>query len=155
LTFRIEPFPRVAAVPLSRLHGACFPTDPWDVTAITEIMGIVGFFGRIAWEAETPAGFALALGLGEECELLSLGVVRERRRAGIGSALVASVCSEARLRGADCVVLEVAADNMAARALYAARGFIPVGHRRNYYRQKERAVDAVVLRLSLATVSLS
>jgi len=150
VTLRIEPLPEAAADPLSTLHRACFPADPWDAPAIAEIMRMAGFFGRIAWAAEAPAGFALALSLGEECELLSLGVVRERRRAGIGSALLGSVCSEALRLGAECVVLEVAVDNEAARALYTARGFIPVGRRRNYYRQQERSMDALVLRLALA-----
>jgi ribosomal-protein-alanine N-acetyltransferase len=155
VTLRIEPLPGGAAGPLSRLHLACFPEDPWDAAAITKIMGMVGFFGRIAWEDKTPSGFALALGLGEECEILALGVVSERRRAGIGSALVDSICCEAQQRGADRVLLEVAVDNVAARALYAARGFIQVGCRRCYYRQNDRLVDALVLRLALAKAAPS
>jgi len=150
VTLRIEQLSGAAVGPLSTLHRACFPEDPWDASAITKIMDMAGFFGRIAWGGETPAGFALALGLGAECEILALGVVRERRRAGIGSALVDSICSEARQLDADCVLLEVAVDNMAALALYAARGFIQVGRRRNYYRRNERSVDAFVLRLTLA-----
>ena len=121
---------------------------------MTKVMGMAGFFGRIAWEGQTPTGFALALGLGEECEILALGVVGERRRAGVGSALVDSICREAQQRGADRVLLEVAVDNAAARAFYVARGFIEVGRRRNYYRQEKRLVDALVLRLTLAKCSL-
>lgn len=153
MTRRLEPVSLGMAEALSILHGACFHEDPWDLGAVGAMMGIAGFFGRIAWEDEEPAGFILALDLGGECEILSLGVVPERRRAGIGSALLASVCLEARLRGAISVVLEVAADNLAARALYAVRGFISVGCRPNYYRQAGRSVDALVLRLALASPS--
>ena len=155
MTRRVEPVYRAAAGPLSTLHRACFPDDAWDVAAITGVMGIPGFFGRIAWEDEMPAGFALALDLGKECELLSLGVVPARRRAGIGLALLDAVCCEVRRRGADCIALEMAVDNGAARALYTARGFTPVGRRRNYYRQRGRLVDALILRLALATASLA
>jgi len=151
MTLRIEPVSRAAAGPLSLLHRVCFPEDPWDVPAIAEIMGIPGFFGQIALGNEAPAGFALALDLGGECEILSLGVVPDRRRAGIGIALLDSICVVAGLRRAECVKLEVAVDNAAARALYAREGFTVVGCRRNYYCQRGRLVDALILRRVLVT----
>ena len=151
---RLQPPSRVLAGPLSMLHCACFPEDPWNSLAIVEIMNITGFFGRIAWANEMPVGFVLALNLGQEYEILSLGVLPERRREGIGSTLLDSVCSEGRRRGAECIVLEVAEDNRAALALYISRGFRPVGHRRNYYLQASRRVDALVLQLALANVMI-
>jgi [ribosomal protein S18]-alanine N-acetyltransferase len=147
---RIEPISPAIAGALSMLHGACFREDPWDLPAIVGIMGIAAFFGWIAWEAEQPIGFVLAFDLGEECEILSLGVLPERRRAGWASALLAAACMEAKQREARSVVLEVAADDEAARGLYAARGFVPVGCRPNYYRRSGRCVDAFILRLPLA-----
>jgi [ribosomal protein S18]-alanine N-acetyltransferase len=147
---RIEPISPAMAGALSILHRACFREDPWDTPAIVGIMGIPGFFGWIAWEDEQPIGFVLASDLGEECEILSLGVLPEQRRAGSASALLASVCAEAKQREARSVVLEVAADNKAARGLYAARGFVSVGYRPNYYRRGGRRVDALILRLTLA-----
>src|SRR5216683_3675412 len=151
MTRRIEPVSRVAAGPLSLLHQVCFPEDPWDIPAIAGIMGIPGFFGQIAWGKEAPAGFVLALDLGNECEILSLGVAPDQRRAGIGMALLDSVCFAASLRGAECVALEVAVDNAAARALYAREGFTVLGRRRNYYCQRGRLVDALILRRALVT----
>jgi [ribosomal protein S18]-alanine N-acetyltransferase len=154
MNHRVEPVSRVAACPISILHRACFPEDPWDAAAIGQIMGIPAFFGLIGWADEVPVGFALALDLGAECEVVSLGVMRARRRSGIGSLLVDSVCCEARRRGADCVVLEVAVDNEPARALYAGRSFTVIGRRRNYYRRAAGLVDALVLRVALATASV-
>ena len=142
------------AGPVSMLHCACFPEDPWNSLAIAEIMNMTGFFGQIAWVDEMPVGFALALDLGEECEILALGVVSRRRREGVGSALLASVCFEARVRGAERIVLEVAANNNAALSLYTGLGFIPVGHRRDYYRQAGRRGDALVLRRALVDVTI-
>jgi len=154
LSLRIEPASRLAAGLLSILHCACFPEDPWSFGATTKTMAIAGFFGRIAWEDATPAGFALALDLGDECEVLSLGVVPARRRAGIGSALLEALCIEARLRGAKSIVLEVAVDNVAALGLYAARGFVHVGRRSGYYLKENHKVDALVSRLELANPSI-
>jgi ribosomal-protein-alanine N-acetyltransferase len=146
----IEPVSCFMAGALEMLHGVCFPEDPWRSPALAEIIGMAGFFGRIAWEGEVPAGFALALDLRNECEILSLGVLPERRGEGIGMALLDSICVEARRRGAERIVLEVAVDNIAALALYAVRGFIPVGRRGNYYRRMGHSADALVLRLALA-----
>ena len=151
---RFEPLSKVMAGPVSMLHCACFPEDPWNSLAIAEIMNVAGFFGHIAWVDEMPAGFALALHLGEECEILALGVLPSRRREGIGSALLDAICVEGSLRGARRIVLEVAVDNRAALSVYTARGFIQVGHRWNYYRQAGSRGDALVLRRALADVTL-
>ena len=113
---------------------------------MAKVLAIAGFFGRMAWEDGQLAGFALALDLGGECEILSLGVLPRLRRAGIGSALLGSVCEEALQRGAQCIFLEVGADNTAARALYAAQGFAQISRRLNYYRRTAGLVDALVLR---------
>ena len=154
MTPRVEPLPRGAVGPISLLHGACFPDDPWDAGAIEQIMGIPGFFGRVGWAKTAPVGFALALALGEEAEIVSLGVLPEHRRSGIGSALLDAICGEARLRSAERVVLEMASDNEAASALYVGRGFTVVGLRRNYYRRTERLVDALILQVQLPTALL-
>jgi len=137
---------------VSMLHCACFPEDPWNPQAIAEIMNIAGFFGQIAWVDEMPAGFALALDLRKECEILALGVLPGWRREGIGAALLDSVCSEGSERGAECIVLEVAVDNSAALSLYTGRGFVPIGHRRKYYRQTGRRGDGLVMQRALACV---
>lgn len=142
-------------VPLSALHRICFPEEAWEPREMAKIMAIAGFFGRIAWEHDWPAGLALALDLGGECEILALGVVPELRRAGIGSALLGSIREEARRRGARQVFLEVAADNIAARALYAAQGFCQIGRRLNYYRRQAGPVDALVLSSVTTRVSAS
>ena len=143
------------AVPLSILHRTCFPEEPWEPQAMAKIMAIAGFFGRIAWEDGEPVGFALALDLAGECEILALGVLPRRRRAGTGSALLTSICGEVLRRGGHSVFLEVAADNIAGRTLYTAGGFVQIGRRLNYYRRSGGVVDALVLRRAIAHVSPS
>jgi [ribosomal protein S18]-alanine N-acetyltransferase len=152
---RLEPVPRAPgaamAVVLSQLHSSCFPNDPWPPRAMAEIVAMVGLFGRIAFENEEATGLALAQGMGEECEILALGVVPARRRAGIGSALLSAIEGECRCRGARTLFLEVAEDNIPARALYVAHGFVQIGRRANYYRRPSGHADALVLRLLLST----
>jgi ribosomal-protein-alanine N-acetyltransferase len=144
------------AGPLSQLHGTCFPDDPWPPPAMAEIIAMAGVFGHVALLSErgedaTASGFALAHRIGPECELLSLGVVPAQRRIGIGKALLAAIIEEARRRSAHTIFLEVAEDNVAGHALYAARGFVQIGRRTNYYRRPSGLADALVLRLLLTT----
>ena len=130
----ITAVPTGAAVPLSAMHRACFPEDPWDAAALERILALFGGFGYLAWRTERPVGFILARDLGGEIEILSLGVLPPWRRQGIGRALIDSVIAEAGLRRTGSIVLEVAAENEAARHLYAAFGFLQVGRRPRYYR---------------------
>jgi ribosomal-protein-alanine N-acetyltransferase len=106
-------------------------------------------FGLLAWEDAMPVGLGLGLDLGGECEILSLGVVPERRRRGIGAALLAAIGAVARRRGAQSLVLEVAEDNRAAKVLYAAHGFVMIGRRVHYYRRGRHSIAALVLRCPL------
>jgi [ribosomal protein S18]-alanine N-acetyltransferase len=151
MTLRIEAVSCAAASPVSMLHRACFPEDPWDPDAVAQIMRMPGFIGRVGWKDDLAVGFLLALHLGNETEILSIGVVPGHRRSGVGSALLDALSLEAARRAGASVVLEVAVDNAAARALYAASGFTVVGYRRNYYRRAGRSIDGLILRRALAT----
>ena len=147
---RITPIPTGAAVPLSAMHHACFPEDPWDAPVLERILALSGGLGYLAWQGDTPAGFILARDLGGEFEVLSLGVLPRWRRQGIGRGLIDAVVTQAEHDGIASIVLEVATENEAARRLYAALGFVQVGRRPRYYRQMGAGADALVLRRGTA-----
>jgi [ribosomal protein S18]-alanine N-acetyltransferase len=142
----VTPLPAGAAEPLALLHAACFPEDPWDAEALGRILALSGGFGFVAWQLDMPVGFALARDLGNECEILSLGVLPDFRRGGVGRALLRAVIGEAARHGLPSIVLEVASDNAAARGLYADAGFVTVGRRPRYYRRGGETIDALLLR---------
>jgi ribosomal-protein-alanine N-acetyltransferase len=146
---RIEPIPDGAVEALAILHAACFPDDAWSAEALARIMALSGGFGWLAWQEESPAGFILVRDLGNECEILSLGVAPRWRRKGIAQHLLATAIAEATRRALPSVVLEVAIDNDAANELYAGAGFVAVGRRARYYRRPDGRVDAMILRLAL------
>jgi tRNA threonylcarbamoyladenosine biosynthesis protein TsaB len=152
---RITTLPLTASAPLALLHRICFPDDPWDAEAMARVLTLSGCFGRLAWEGGEPCGFVLARDLGDECEILSVGVEPAARGRGVGARLMAAALAEGRRRGAASVVLEVAADNEAARRLYVGLGFSAVGHRPRYYRRPDGLADALILRLSLGDSSES
>ena len=103
-----------------------------------------------AWQEESPVGFILARDLAGEVEVLSVGVLPQWRRRGIGRALFDAVVAKAKHDGLGSIVLEVATENTAARALYAAFGFVQVGRRPGYYRQTGGRADALILRRGIS-----
>jgi [ribosomal protein S18]-alanine N-acetyltransferase len=149
VTRRIEALPPGAAEPLAIMHSACFPDDPWEAAALARLIAMTGSFGWLAWEDKNPAGFILVRDLGNECEILSLGVVPRRRRLGIAQDLLRAAIEETRRRARLSLVLEVATDNDAAGALYAGFGFIVVGRRARYYKRPDGRADALIMRLTL------
>jgi [ribosomal protein S18]-alanine N-acetyltransferase len=155
---RIAPIPYGAAEPLALMHRDCFPEDPWDAASFARLLALHGVFGYLAWLDEAASdkapnlgddalgGFILARDLGGEAEILTLCVLPRMRRLGVGRALLDAVMAEAGRRRLGSVVLEVAADNAAARLLYGATGFVRVGMRPRYYRRDHGAIDALILR---------
>lgn len=138
---------------IARLHAGCFADGlggtVWSEAAIAKILALPGTYAILAWSRAAPGdpaplGFALGRNAADEAEILSLGVVPAARRGGIGQALVRAVLARAALGGARRLYLEVAEDNPAARALYGAAGFTPVGRRPGYYRRAAGPATALV-----------
>ena len=90
------------------------------------------------------AGYVVTWLVADEAELANLAVAPDRRRQGIGRYLLDAAMAEAVAGGAASLYLEVRESNVAARALYGARGFVAVGRRASYYRNP--AEDALLLR---------
>jgi ribosomal-protein-alanine N-acetyltransferase len=136
---------------LAPLHALCFE-DAWPAPAIRDVLAMPGAFGyAVACPAAAPAGFALGRVNTDEAELLTLAIDPAWRRHGLARFLVETIGAHAAARGATRLFLEVAEDNAAARALYAAGGFVTVGRRRGYYaRRLGPAVDALTMRRDLA-----
>ena len=65
--------------------------------------------------------------------LYSLAVAPTAHGRGVGSRLLRAAEAAAAARGADCLRLEVRADNISAIRLYERRGYRSIGHRPNYY----------------------
>ena len=151
---QIAPIPEGAAALLAELHRACFPDDPWQAGALARIMALSGAFGWLAWDGDDPAGFILVRDLGNECEVLSLGVIPHQRRCGVAQALMRTAIAEARRRSLPSIVLEVAVDNEAANNLYSSLGFVTVGRRARYYNRPDGRIDALILRLAISGPTL-
>lgn len=114
------------------------------------LLATPGTFALLALVEGQPAGFVMARVAAQEAEVLSLCVLLQHRRRGIGRSLLTEAGERARGRGAETMFLEVAEDDAGARRFYDAAGFVPVGRRPGYYRRAGGArAAALVLRRQL------
>jgi ribosomal-protein-alanine N-acetyltransferase len=138
----VAPIGALALVIVAEINAACFD-ERWDRDAIAALLASPGSTGWIAQVDGGPGGYFLARAAGDEVEILSVGVLPELRRRGVGRALLAAAIARFGQRP---IFLEVAEDNAPALALYASARFLPVGRRTGYYRRAGVALDAVLLR---------
>lgn len=132
---------------LGELHARAFD-KPWSAAEIAKLLENPAVFAVVSREQE-PQGFAMAWSAAGDAELLTVAVVPEARRKGVGAALVSAAGVTALVRGSASMHLEVAEDNAAARALYAKLGYEEAGRRRDYYAGEGGFVDAIVMKRSL------
>lgn len=136
-----------AAELLGQLHARAF-AKPWSAAEVAKLMENAAVFAILARKSE-PQGFAMAWAAAGDAELLTLAVVPEARRKGVGASLVGAASAAALVRGAASMHLEVAEDNTAARALYGKLGYEEAGRRHAYYAGEGGFVDAIVMRRML------
>jgi ribosomal-protein-alanine N-acetyltransferase len=143
----IETATAAHAEALAAIHASAFPDgERWGPDAMALQLGLPGAFGYIT----AAGGMVLARVVSDEAEILTLAVDPAAQRRGLGRALLEHAIRKAAACGAATIFLEVSAANAAAQALYAGRGFRPVGRRRSYYRDGS---DALVLRASISSES--
>jgi ribosomal-protein-alanine N-acetyltransferase len=129
---------------LAALHALAFPpAERWGPAAFAAQLALPGVFGLLL----PDAGLVLARVAADEAEILTLGIVPPARRAGHGAGLLCAAETRAAGAGARTMFLDVAADNIAARALYEAAGYETVGRRTRYYAD---GADALVLAKDLS-----
>ncbi|MDX2257369.1 MAG: GNAT family N-acetyltransferase [Hyphomicrobiaceae bacterium] len=140
-----------AAADIARLHRSLFQ-PAWDEAAIRDLVyqqGVQALVAKVRLRDTGPpimVGFVVGRVAADEGEILTLGVMTELQRRGIGLMLVDGIARALTGAGATRLFLEVAADNPGAIALYRDRGFAEVGRRRGYYARPGRpAADALVL----------
>lgn len=127
---------------LAQTYARAFPeTRAWGVDEFAALLADPGTF--VTGNADA---FVLMRVVADEAEVLTLATAPEKRREGRARAVLTEAETEAARRGARVVFLEVAENNDAANALYAACGYHRIGRRPGYYTPKNgAAVAALVL----------
>ncbi len=142
---------------IRHLEDTIFPEDPWTEGMISEELAsparayfiaerlIINDLGGTADLRENTAiiGYA-GITLGLDADIMTIGVMPNARRAGVGARLVEAMLAAAREAGAERVFLEVRASNEVAQELYERHGFERIGRVRGYFRNPSE--DAVTMR---------
>ena len=135
------------------------PMRPDDVPAVAAIEGptrmdelqlrgeVERSWSRL-WVAREQDGvvvaYLVAWHVVDELHVLNVATREDRRRQGIGRALMDAVVSYASQRQVAHVLLEVRRSNRPAIELYRAVGFFAMGVRARYYPDDEDAVEMVL-----------
>ena len=138
-----------AADALAEVHAQAFDR-PWTRDDIAALLQTPATVALTADEGGEVLGFIMLHKAADEAEVSTLAVRTDARRHGVARALVEGACALLSTAGAHTLWLEVAVDNPAATALYAAVGFSAAGRRPRYYdRGNGERVDALLMRRQL------
>lgn len=145
---RVVPMTREHISALMPYERQMFGTEAWTESGYrTELADTRHRFYVVAEHGDELVGWAGVMVIGDEAQILTVGVVPDARRRGIGRALLDALIAEAVRRGAVAAFLEVRVDNEPARTLYERDGFVEIATRPGYY--DAGRVDAVVMRRDL------
>ncbi|MFC2978920.1 ribosomal protein S18-alanine N-acetyltransferase [Roseicyclus marinus] len=134
---------------MARVHAAAF-ADHGQIWSETDLAALCAAPTTHS-VAMDDMGFALIRVIAPEAEVLTIAVDPTAQGKGLGKGLLRAAMALAEQHGAETLFLEVAEDNVAARALYAGAGFTQTARRRGYYsRPGAPAVDAIVMTCSLS-----
>lgn len=135
------------AAEIAGMHAALF--DPvWDEASLASMLEHPGSTALIAKTGfpKVNVGFVIGQIAADQAEIMSVGVVKDWQRIGLGKKLIDSMVRSLAKAQAKQLFLEVAEDNASAFALYVKCGFKEVARRKGYYpRPGAAAVDAIVL----------
>ncbi|GAB4063472.1 ribosomal protein S18-alanine N-acetyltransferase [Angustibacter speluncae] len=129
------------------LEEQLFDPDTWSPETFWAELAAPGRWYVLAERAGEVVGYAGLAASGAEADVQTVAVAPSAQGTGVGRVLLDALVAEAARRGAAAVLLEVRADNVAARTLYERTGFERIGVRRRYYQPGD--VDAHVMRLRL------
>lgn len=132
---------------LAGLEQQLFADDAWsEATWWSELAGRPRRDYVVAKTSDgTIAGYAGLDLSGDVADVMTIATSPGHQGRGTGRLLLAELVRRATAHGADAVLLEVRADNDAARRLYDRAGFEVISVRRRYYQPHD--VDALVMRL--------
>lgn len=144
----VRPAARTDWAAIAAIERTAFGRLSWGETSLRDGLSepLVSALVATRDGVEGPDGFVLWRTLGDEAEILSIGVRPSARRLGAAVIMMQAALEDARAEGLRAMFLEVDAENVAARALYEKLGFYLVGRRKGYYRNGH---DAHVLRKDL------
>lgn len=152
--FKIREFRRGDFNTLWEIDQKCFPRgisySQLELLTYMRRLRSLTLVGEANGERETSgatAGFIVAeTGRRGAGHIITIDVLQDARRAGLGSKLLLAAEERLRVEGCSAVFLETAVDNLAALAFYKRHGYFLVKTLPRYY---SNGVDAFMLKKDL------
>jgi ribosomal-protein-alanine N-acetyltransferase len=137
---------------LTVLEAELFADDPWsEQTWWAELAGRSRRSYVVLEQGGTLLGYAGIDAGGQVADVMTIAIATPAQGQGLGTVLMQWLIAQARRAGAEHLMLEVRADNVAAQRLYSTTGFETLTVRRRYYQPGD--VDALIMRLPLLDVA--
>jgi [ribosomal protein S18]-alanine N-acetyltransferase len=119
---------------LYEIDQACYPAEiAYSKGELRAYLGISGADCVVAEANDAIAGFCISIYQNARGYIVTIDVLNQFRRTGIGSALLREVERRLAAQGAREVGLETATDNESAVAFWRKHGYRSLGIRKNYY----------------------
>ncbi|HET9720532.1 MAG TPA: ribosomal protein S18-alanine N-acetyltransferase [Solirubrobacteraceae bacterium] len=134
-TLNYTDLPRVMAI-----ERRAFPT-PWSLSMFVLELSKPSGICLAATQGPALVGYLICARYAEAYHLMNVAVDPDRRRQGIGRALIDELLE--RTGPEASITLEVRVSNAGAIALYESYGFRGVGTRRRYY--ADTGEDAIIM----------
>ena len=136
---------------LVSMEKILFADSPWSMGQFKEeFKGVPRpHFFTVAVDSDNQIiGYAAVMvpAPGIEADVLTVGVLPEHRKSGIGTAFMEQLENWASDKESNAMMLEVGVDNAGAIALYQSLGYSKISVRQNYY---GAGLDALVMRKEL------
>jgi ribosomal-protein-alanine acetyltransferase len=139
---RLRPAAIDDAGTIHRLEADAFGPDAWGLSAVAAELQTQNRRIALAQADERVIGWVAVSVVADVADLTRIAVVSDARRKGTGAALLGWALHQARIAGAERMILEVAETNAAAIGLYGSEGFAEIARRAGYY---GGTLDALVL----------
>ena len=136
-----------AADDLAALHALAFAKEEaWTESAFRGLLEQPATLARGVRADDVLQAFILIQFVRGEAEILTLATAPHAQRRGLARALLQSLEQELQPAGLRKWLLDVAADNLPARAFYQSLGFQTDSIRQNYYKRLEGGpTDAILM----------
>ncbi len=116
---------------VAELERLCF-SEPWSSESLKLLLGERAM-GLVAIERGRVLGYVGMMCVLDEGQITNVCVHPDCRRSGIGRALMDAIEDYSRQNAIVYLSLEVRESNIAARSLYAGRGWVECGVRKGFY----------------------
>ena len=122
---------------LNRIEKACFTSEAYAREQLAYLLRSPKAISLVAKEDNETVGFIIGMkenyGKTAVGHIVTIDVLPEHRRAGVGLQLLDTLEKEFIEQGVKTIYLEVRIDNQAARRLYAKKGYMKLEPLENYY----------------------